>query len=1084
MELYMINRQYGQIILESVENGPLIWPTIEENGVTRPRKYSELTPTEAIQADCDVKATNIILQAVFTSRYPTTNNQLRNSSNPRQQATINDRKVTLQPVHGRQISFATGTTRTNTPGASGSNSKKQRNAICYNYKNPGIAGGQATQTVITHNVPYQADLDAYDSDCDKLNTAKVPLTMNLSHYGLDALAEVHNPNNVDNNMINQGVQVMSSFEQSNVVNQSETEITSDSNIIPYSRYKEQVKVYKEGQNVDLKSRDNVSDSCEQSVEIKRLKQTLSEHLKEKKAQHLKPKLYDGNVIKRTSAIVILDSKETLMLAKESRSKMLLKQQDPMVLEKKVNTTPVDIANSMNSSDPSPSCTPTKVDVPKELSKVSMEKDLVITALKDELKKVKGKDLANNVVTKHSIAPEIVKVDVEPIAPKLLNNKTCHSDYLRHTQKQAAILKEVVKQGKSQNPLNKSLDSACKYTKRIQELLIIIRQSYPNINNSSDKLVAVTPKNKDKRVRFMEPVTSSGTTNTKTASSSNLVSNEPMLSSTGVKPSTSVSESQPSGNTKKDGRLIMLICSGLYANDDWNEVKQLLRMELRVIDLENTKTVQAQEILSLKKKVKRLGKKRRSRTHGLKRLYRTGLSARVESFVEEHSLGEEDASKQGSNIADNDADAKITLVDETVEDHGRFDDQEMFDTNITTVGIKETVSTATAITTADVTPDELTIAQALVEIRKSKSKGDRDMIEQEPEANETQKTTTIPISSKFKTKEKIEDENLARDNVQAMMDADYELAAKLQEEEQRVLTIEEKSRFFVELMNKRKKHFAKLKEEEQKKTSNQSLKEESNMYDEDDVTIDATPLSIKTPIIDYKIYKEGKKSYFQIFRADGNSQMYYTFSKMLKNFDREDLEIIWRLVKDRFIKSKPVDDMDSFLLHTLKTMFEHHVEDIVWKSQQELTKVKSWKLFDSCGVYYVTMQNIMYYLLMDQDTVYIMTASKVHMLKPGEYELWRLRTEQYIQLVDYSLWEVIENGNKPSVTIVVEGVETTNAPSTAEEKAQRRLELKERSTLLMGIPNEYQLKFNSIRDAKSLLHAIKKRFGGNAATKKT
>ncbi|GKE96962.1 hypothetical protein Tco_1581817 [Tanacetum coccineum] len=61
MELYMMNRQHGQMILESVENGPLIWPIIEEDGVTRPRKYSELTPGYAIQADCDVKATNIIL---------------------------------------------------------------------------------------------------------------------------------------------------------------------------------------------------------------------------------------------------------------------------------------------------------------------------------------------------------------------------------------------------------------------------------------------------------------------------------------------------------------------------------------------------------------------------------------------------------------------------------------------------------------------------------------------------------------------------------------------------------------------------------------------------------------------------------------------------------------------------------------------------------------------------------------------------------------------------------------------------------------------------------------------------------------
>ncbi|GKA59288.1 ribonuclease H-like domain-containing protein [Tanacetum coccineum] len=122
--------------------------------------------------------------------------------------------------------------------------------------------------------------------------------------------------------------------------------------------------------------------------------------------------------------------------------------------------------------------------------------------------------------------------------------------------------------------------------------------------------------------------------------------------------------------------------------------------------------------------------------------------------------------------------------------------------------------------------------------------------------------------------------------------------------------------------------------------------------------------------------------------------------------------------------------------------------------------------------------------MDQDSVHMVAASKVPMLKPGEYELWRMRMEQYIQMIDYSLWEVIENGNAPPITKVVEGVETTIAPTTAEEKAQRRLELKARSTLLMGIPNEHQLKFNSIKDAKSLLQAIEKRFGGNAATKKT
>ncbi|GJR19253.1 hypothetical protein Tco_0967780 [Tanacetum coccineum] len=296
MELYMMNRQHGRMILESIENYPLIWPSIEENRVTRPKKYSKLSATLAIQADYDVKVTNTILQGlpsevyalerefhhnvyspsssipqleyapsvnqqpkvsqpdsglivlvfqrgddpinainhvmsflttVVTSRYPTSNNQLRNSSNTRQQATINDGRVTLPPFQGRQNSFVAGTIRTYTPGASGSNSGKQRIAngqILHEEElaflaNPGITEGQATQTVITHNAAYQADdLDAYDSDCDKLNTAKVAVMVNLSHYGLDALAEVHNPDNVDNNMINQVVQAMPSSEHSNVVN--------------------------------------------------------------------------------------------------------------------------------------------------------------------------------------------------------------------------------------------------------------------------------------------------------------------------------------------------------------------------------------------------------------------------------------------------------------------------------------------------------------------------------------------------------------------------------------------------------------------------------------------------------------------------------------------------------------------------------------------------------------------------------------------------------------------------------------------------------------------------------------------------
>ncbi|GJX56158.1 hypothetical protein Tco_0286055 [Tanacetum coccineum] len=533
------------------------------------------------------------LTVVVTSRYPTTNNQLRNSSNPRQQATINNGRVTLQPIQGRQTSVAGSTSRTYTPGeqvetilenkeqypaytAKGKPHVTNSAATCPNsapnQRGKGMIRGLRIKccwfklkqvTVITRNAAYQAnDLDAYDSDCDELNTAKVALMANLSHYGSYALTKVHNHDNVNNDMTNQVVQAMPSFEQSNVMNYSETEITNDNNIIPYyqyliesqqvavqnsnssaqqddlilsvieqlktqlvhctntnlenksvndtltaelERYKEQVKVLKEGQNSDLKSQDNVSDSCAQSVEIDHLKRTLSEHLKEKesllqtvtllkndfkkeesrnldreialekqikhldniifkrdqsaqtvhmltkpqffydnttkqalgfqnpfylkKAQQLEPMLYVGDIIQKTNPIVIPDSEETLTLAEESRSKMLLKHKDNMMQEKikQIDTTPIDYAalnklykdfetrfvpqtelsaeqafwshNSVSSSEPDLSDRPTNVEVPKELPKVSM--------VNTSLKKLKY-HLANfDVVVKERTTPTAI-----------------------------------------------------------------------------------------------------------------------------------------------------------------------------------------------------------------------------------------------------------------------------------------------------------------------------------------------------------------------------------------------------------------------------------------------------------------------------------------------------------------------------------------------------------------------------------------------------------------------------------------------------------------------------------------------------
>ncbi|GJY01403.1 retrovirus-related pol polyprotein from transposon TNT 1-94 [Tanacetum coccineum] len=442
-------------------------------------------------------------------------------------------KSRMELNNGRQTTYAAGTTRKYTPGASGSNTGKQRTVICYNCKgeghiakqctkpkrkrdetwfndkvllvqaqasgqvlieeeiaflaDPGLPDTQTSQTVITHNAAYQADdLDAYDSDCDELNSAKIALMANLSRNGSDALTKSNDVN----------------------VNQTETEITSDSNIIPYSQYlcetqqetiqnsnssaqqdvlilsmfeqlntqvmnctnvnleyKMQEKDSLNENKFDLKNNFKREESRNIDREIaleKKIKATLIISISERESFVVKkPKLYDGNVILKMDAIVIPDSDETLMLCEESRSKMLLKEQDPMVVKHKVNTKPINYvilnndynkrfvrqsdlysehaywkATSVPPLDPSPSSTTNKVEVPKEFPKVSMvntslkelkrhlagfdqEQGLVLAALKNELRKLKGKALDKEAIETHFVDPKVSKDNMEPITPKLI-----------------------------------------------------------------------------------------------------------------------------------------------------------------------------------------------------------------------------------------------------------------------------------------------------------------------------------------------------------------------------------------------------------------------------------------------------------------------------------------------------------------------------------------------------------------------------------------------------------------------------------------------------------------------------------------
>ncbi|GKD18976.1 hypothetical protein Tco_1208134 [Tanacetum coccineum] len=508
-----------------------------------------------------------------------------------------------------------------------------------------------------------------------------------------------------------------------------------------------------------------------------------------------------------------------------------------------------------------------------------------------------------------------------------------------------------------------------------------------------------------------------------------------------------------------------------------QLKELMdfctKLQQRVLDLENTKTAQAQEITSLKLRVKKLEKKGGSRTHKLKRLYKVGRSARVVSS-EEASLGDqEDASKQGRKIDDIDKDAEITLVDET---QGRYGDEDMFGVNdldgdevvvesevtdkagekrnIVEEAVVVTDVVTIPVSAATITNVELTLAQTLAELKSarpktkgvvmqepsestptislqlpsqvkgqgSKDKGKAKMIEPEKPLKKKDQIKfdeeeALRLQAEFDEEDRlarekaqqVEEANIAWDDIQAKIDADYQLAERLQAQEQQELTIEEKSTLFQQLLEKRRKFFAAKRAEEkrnrpptraqqrsimctylknmagwkpkdlknksfaniqelfdkamkrvntfvdmdtelvegsevraegsetreessskragdeleQEKAKKQKVDEDKEtaelqslmkvIPDEEEVAVDAIPLATKPPsIVDYKIIKEGKISYHQIIRADGSSKRYSAFIQMLRSFDREDLETLWKLVKAKHGSTRPEEGFERVL----------------------------------------------------------------------------------------------------------------------------------------------------------------------------
>ncbi|GJV05458.1 hypothetical protein Tco_1343114 [Tanacetum coccineum] len=365
----------------------------------------------------------------------------------------------------------------------------------------------------------------------------------------------------------------------------------------------------------------------------------------------------------------------------------------------------------------------------------------------------------------------------------------------------------------------------------------------------------------------------------------------------------------------------------------------------------------------------------------------------------------------------------------------------------------------AVKDVNLTVNEVTLAQALATLKSVNPKVKGDVIE---EPKETAKRLQAEFDKEARlTREKAKkvlEANAALteewDDIQAKIKVDHELAQRLQAEKQKELSVEEKAKLFQQLLEQRRKHFATKRIEEKRnkpptqaqqrkiiafkrvdtfvdfrtdlvegssKRAGEELEQENSkkqkveddkeiaelkslmevILDEEEVEIDVVPLATKSlSIVDWKIYKEEKKSYYQIVRADGKSQMYRIFSQMLKSFTREDLEDLYKLVKAKYGSTRPVDDLDLLLWGDLKIMFEPHIEDQVWKNQQDY-KLLDWKLYDSYRVHSLRMQHVYIHMLVEKkcllipSTITDMLTKKCQIDYESEmaYQLLKLLTKQ-------------------------------------------------------------------------------------------
>nr|GEU36818.1 putative reverse transcriptase domain-containing protein [Tanacetum cinerariifolium] len=372
----------------------------------------------------------------------------------------------------------------------------------------------------------------------------------------------------------------------------------------------------------------------------------------------------------------------------------------------------------------------------------------------------------------------------------------------------------------------------------------------------------------------------------------------------------------------------------------NELMELCTtLQQRVLDLETTKITQALEINSLKRRVKKLEKRKRSRTHRLKRLYNVGLSSRVESF-EDKSFGEEDVSKHGK-IADIYANKDIYLVNVHTN-------EKMFDAN------QDLVQVATAATTPTISINEATLAQALAELKHTKPKAKaKGICLYEPEESTITTKTTIPksksqdkeLQAEFEKEQRLanekaqqeEEANIALieswEDVQEKINADYQLAERQQAEEQQELNDEEKATLFIAF--KRLNTFVDYRTE---------LVEESS-----------------------------KKAKAKVMKGS---------SKRAKT----------ELEQETSKKQKIDDDKD-----TRRCGNSVEIEDEVWKMQKRYNVVR-WTLFNSCRVHCLSLQSGHIYMLVEKRYPFTPVTIKNMLNKKLHADYFDEMTYQLLKLV--------------------------------------------------------------------------------------